>query len=131
MTDHSSPMRELVNQAHGVEYRALRDLEEARRTPDAVLLFEGDDGGQVYLTCPAGLVSASEEELAGLLEAIDLAAWPGNDADSRRVCYEVVPPGQAIAGGMGGGQTLDGVWLHPRLEESGWRLRVEGVLFGR
>jgi len=126
--DHKSPMRELVSEAQQTAYRSIGSLAEARRTPDAMVIFEGDDGGQIYLACPARHVAAGEGELTALFVRIDEDQWPGNGTNSRRVCYEVVPAGQGIPGGMGGAVASSGLWLHPHLEHAGWRQQIESVL---
>ena len=129
MTEHGSPLRSLMGQSDG-SYRPIATLDEARLAPDAIVVLEGDDGGQIYLTCEARLVRANERELNALLVTIDEVSWPGNSPDMRRISYEAAPRGGRIAGGMGGAYVTTGLWLHPRLEQTGWRPEVERILFG-
>jgi len=44
------------------------------------------------------------------------------------VFYEIVAIGGSVAGGMGGGRVIDGLWLHPRVEKLGVRQDIEQVL---
>jgi hypothetical protein len=55
----------------GQPYRAYPTLAAARADPDAAVVLEGDYGGQIYLTCPVGLVACDEHALLDLLEDLD------------------------------------------------------------
>ena len=110
-----SPMRSLIAEAEGTDYRSFDSLSAARLDPNGVVILEGDDGGQIYVVVRAIDVACSEDTLHQLLCDIDVREWPGNDLNSARVCFEQRPIGSGVAGGMGGGVVSDGVWVHPRL----------------
>lgn len=112
LPDNESGVRRLVSDAHGIPYYPLHSLEEAKSFPDGVVILEGDDGGQIYVVCPASLVKCSEEILDQLLRDLDDIAWPRNDADMAKIFYERHPVGAAIVGGMGGAVATEGVWIH-------------------
>jgi len=61
----------MIADAHGTPYYALGSLEEARTISDAVVILEGDYGGQIYATCPASQVKCSEPALHHLLRDLD------------------------------------------------------------
>ena len=54
-----------------------------------------------------------------------------SDRRGARIVYEVVPIGKHVAGGMGGGQVVDGLWLHPRVEALQAREDIQQVLDGQ
>jgi hypothetical protein len=115
--------------AGGEPYEAVRSLSEARTIPDVAVVMQGDDGGSIYLTCPARLVTCDEPKLRQLLLELDRHYW--NDLEMTGLYYERARLGSGIAGGTGGGVVTDGVWLHPTLEAKGLRQHVEGVMFGQ
>jgi hypothetical protein len=119
----------MMADADGSKYIALESLAAARNHPDSVVIMEGDDGGTIYLTVPVYKVACSEIALRHLLSDIDAMYW--NDRRLAHLIYEIVPIGGAVAGGMGGGQVTDGLWLHPRVEALGVREDVEQVLYGQ
>ena len=106
-----SPVRYIMADADGVEYRHCRTLDEARQIADAVIVMEGDDGGQVYLTCPVRHIRCEETALRQLLEDVDALGW--GDMSGAGMFYEILPVGSGVAGGMHGGVVVDGLWLHP------------------
>jgi hypothetical protein len=114
--ERKSPLRDLMADAHGVEYRAFASLSEAQQAPDGVVVLEGDDGGQIYVVARAAMVHCSEETLLQLLRDIDAREWPGNPSDMAHLCYEAKPLGAPIAGGMGGSHVTESPWVHPRLK---------------
>lgn len=126
LPSHESGLRRLMAEATGASYQALKSLAEAQAAPDGVVILEGDDGGQVYLTVPARLVRCSEQTLATLLADLDARAW--RDLESARVFYERRAIGAGVGGGMGGGRVIDGVWVHPELRA--WQAAVEAVVAG-
>lgn len=126
LPDHESGVRRVYSDSRGLEYRPLRTLEDARVLPDGTVIFEGDDGGQIYLTCPARLVTCSAVELEQLLIEVDALGW--NDPSSARVYFERLARGSGVVGGLGGGVVTDGVWLHPEIESPRLRERVERTL---
>ena len=62
-------------------------------------------------------------------EADDAMYW--NDHRLAHLIYEIVSIGGTVAGGMGGGRVVDGLWLHPKVEELGVRQDIEQVLNGQ
>lgn len=123
MESHESGVRSLV---HGDGYVSYRSLAEAQADPDAIVVFEGDCGGQIYLTVPARDVRCSEERLDGLLREIDAAQW--KDLSMARVYYERRPPDGFVSGGMGGGEAEGRLWIHERLQDQA--ARIAGILDG-
>jgi hypothetical protein len=71
LPEHESGVRRLVSDAHGIPYHSLRSFEEAKSSSDGVVILEGDDGGQIYVVCPASLVKCSEEALNNLLRDLN------------------------------------------------------------
>jgi hypothetical protein len=53
--EHHSAVRHMVSETNDISYQPLRDFDEAKRTGDAVVVMEGDWGGQIYLVCPISL----------------------------------------------------------------------------
>lgn len=115
--------------AEGRPYEALRTLAEAQAADDGVVVMEGDDGGQIYLTCPARLITCDELALEQLLNDLDSFGW--NDPELARVFYERTPVGAGIGGGMGGGVVVEGLWLHEELRKLELEEPVRAVLEGR
>lgn len=54
--EHQSAVRNMVSESHGLDYKPLKDLEEAKEYDDAYIIMEGDWGGQIYLVAPVRLV---------------------------------------------------------------------------
>jgi hypothetical protein len=48
-----------------------------------------------------------------------------------RAVYEIISVGATVAGGMGGGQVIDRLWLHPQVEALGMREDIQQVLKGQ
>jgi hypothetical protein len=109
-----SPLRQMMAEARGAEHLHCGSLDEARQTEDAVLVMEGDDGGRIYLTCPARRVRCDEATLRRLLEDVDALGW--RDISMAGLFFELLAMGSGVAGGMGGGVILDGLWVHPRID---------------
>ena len=107
-------------------FRAFRSLAEAAANGGVVIL-QGDDGGQIYLTCPATKIKCSEADLRDLLEYLDSKGW--KDAGSTSVRFEMCPSLE-VAGGMGGGLVTDDVWLHPELRRQGLEEPVRSFISG-
>ena len=128
IASHESAVRSMVSESSGVPYVALHSLDEARAVLDSVVIFEGDYGGQIYLTVPAAFVTIDEASLRELLRRIDATEW--HDEDGAGLHFEILPAGAGVAGGMGGGQAAEGLWLHSDLEEKGLRPAVERALRG-
>jgi hypothetical protein len=124
-------------QAHGETYEALVSLSDARKYSDSVLIMEADSGGQILLTCPVRYVLASEETLLQLLCDLESITWCGcglakslepYDAD---LYFEVLQVGAGVAGGMGGGLVVDGIWLHKELCDHGLKDQIAAILTGQ
>jgi hypothetical protein len=121
--DHESVVRKITDPT----YVAYRTLDEARAANGSVI-FEGDDGGQIYVTCPAVLVRCDAATLDRMLVVIDRACWPCNPPGRAAVRYEATRGG--VRGGMGGGFVGDGVWIHEAVAQIGWFDGVGAVLRG-
>jgi hypothetical protein len=128
LLDHESGLRRLMADAAGEPYVAYTSLAEASADPHGAVILEGDDGGQIYVACPASSVRCSEEDLQRLLNDIDAFAW--NDPDAAAVRYERRPGGSGIAGGMGGARVMAGVWVHEELQQLGLEAAIGEVLAG-
>ena len=120
--------RSLYNEVNGIEYNAIDGFEEAKTIDNACMILEGDYGGQIYLTCPMKYVKCSENTILGLLESIDKIEW--DDSEGTGVFFEIVPIGQGVAGGMGGGAVIDGIWLHENLIKVGLKEKIEQIIAG-
>jgi hypothetical protein len=107
---------------------SFADLDDARGHADSAVIFEGDYGGTIYLTIPVRLIACNEQSLAQLLRDIDAIAW--RDSFGARLFYEPLAVGSPVAGGMGGGIVVDGLWLHPKIEAVGVRSEIHEVLAG-
>ncbi len=129
LSSHESGVRSIIASAKGQTYQALHSLEEAQNISDGVVIFEGDYGGTIYLTCPADKVKCSVETLKQLLADIDDCIW--NNPHGAKVLYERHQIGSGIAGGMGGGIVTDGVWIHKELTEKDLHEKIEAVLKGQ
>jgi hypothetical protein len=130
LTDHESGIRRMVSDAQDVPYYPLRSLDEAKSFSDGVVILEGDDGGQIYVVCPASLVRCSVETLTELLHGLDSISWPGNDSDSARVFYERLPINAPVFGGMGGAIVCNDVWVHQMFCEMNLDSAIREVLAG-
>lgn len=117
----------MIAEAEGVQHVRFDSLESAKANPDSVVIMEGDYGGQIYLTCPVRLVRCTQAVLKQLLNDIDDYRWC--DPAGAGVYFELGKAGTRVAGGMGGGAIIDGVWLHEMLEHL--RPQVEPVIDGR
>ncbi len=132
MDDSKSPLRELMAEAGASSYHPLDSLADAQADPHGISVFEGDDGGQIYVVCPARLIKCSEQALYQLLSDLDEIEWPcNNDPSMRRIYFESRPPGQGIPGGMGGGKVADEIWIHPRLVQKSFADLIAAVLTGK
>ena len=119
LPSHESGVRRMVSDAEGVDYKSFETLSEAQNHPNTIVVFEGDDGGQIYLVCPVALIKCNETKLYQLLKDIDAYCW--NDPAGVNIYYEQRPVAGIIAGGMGGGLVRDDLWLHDEIR----KLRVE------
>jgi hypothetical protein len=129
LPQHESGVRRMVSDAKGLPYCPLHSLEEAKSVSDGVIIFEGDDGGQIYLVCPASLVNCCVETLQQLLEDIDILMW--KDMSAARIFYERHSIGSGIVGGMGGGLVTEDLWVHERIRKLQLELNIREVIVGR
>ena len=102
--------------AEGINIRELtffESLDEAKKTSNGVAVLAGDNGGQIYLTCPVKYVKCTEDVLKKLLSEIDDIEWGCNEGWGAKVDYRRANAGDGIIGGIGGGVVEDGLWIHP------------------
>ena len=96
------------------------------------LVFEGDWGGQIYLTVPSHLVG-EEAHVSELLMKLDAFAWDCNEGDGCST-YEYDPASfggtaeDGVSGGMGGGELRDGLWLHEEFRNGPWEALAKQFL---
>jgi hypothetical protein len=107
----------------------LRTLEEARTMDHTAVVLQGGSGAQIYLTVPVKYVSCDGDSLVALLASLDAIEW--NDPAQASLSFELAPIGSGIYGGMGGGSVIDGIWMHPRLSDSGILPLAADVIYGR
>jgi hypothetical protein len=124
-----SPVRFAISQVCNTEYEPIEGFEGALNTQDAVLIMEGDWGGQIYLTCPMKLVHCSEGALENLLTDLDDIAWHCNEGLGTGIYYEVRKPGEWISGGLGGGYVSDTLWVYPEFDDR--ENEIKDVIEGR
>lgn len=108
-------LRSMMADAQGSGYRFYETLDGARADPDAVVILQGDWGGQIFVVAPVNKVRCTEEELNDLLVDLDALTW--TEIDGASVHYERQPVGSGIPGGMGGAENTGDVWVHERLAE--------------
>lgn len=130
LRSYESAVRSMMAESQGQPYRAFRTLAEAQATPVAAVSIEGDYGGQIFATCPARLVRCTEERLRRLAEELETRTNATAYAGSAQVVFEPLAIGARVAGGMGGGIVVDGVWVHEEIRQLGWASAVEGILLG-
>ncbi|MFN3431388.1 MAG: tetratricopeptide repeat protein [Candidatus Sericytochromatia bacterium] len=128
---HERAIGKILADQGRLPYRPLRSLDEARAYPDAVVIAEGDSGGQVYFTCPVRLIRCTEAELMLLLEDVDATRWGAFDNGGAGLYYERLSVGDGVWGGMGGGVINEGVWVHDGLCDVGDDAAVRAVVEGR
>jgi TPR repeat protein len=128
---HERGLAKIMEAVQHLPFLPLRTFAEAVAAPDGVIIAEGDYGGQIYFTCPARLVRCSEAELLQLLEEVDATQWDSVLEGGARIYYERLPVGAGVAGGMGGGEIVEGVWMHEDLIDLGDDEAVLAVLEGR
>jgi len=129
---HESGLRGMMADAGVIEYSPLQSFEEASRVDDAVMVIEGDYGGQIHATAPIRLVACAQTRLDLLARELEAVAWPSlPDADSVNVLYERLPVGALVAGGMGGGVITDGIWVHEEFRQLGLAKAIADVVQAR
>ncbi len=117
-----SPLRSLMAEAATAPYVSFPTLVEAQNDPDGAMIMEGDDGGSIYVVCPARLVRCSQQALERLLQDIDALVW--REPDMARIVFERASAGQRIAGGLGGGIVTDEIWVHKELDRVAASIRA-------
>ena len=127
--DDESPLRSILHIAKGEPFNPLPNYEAAKISDNGYVVFEGDDGGQIYLTCPMKYVNCNHNTLLRLLNDIDKMFW--NDESACRVFYEAFAMNSGVWGGMGGGVAIDGLWIHDSLNEAGLFDRIQAVITGK
>jgi hypothetical protein len=105
---HHRPFEDVLAAKLGYTYIPYDSLDAARVDKDAIVILSGDDGGQVYLTCPVAKVECSESSLGTLLTEMGIFAW----GDGEDMYFERARPDRLVSGGMGGGPVEDDVWIH-------------------
>jgi hypothetical protein len=130
LKDHESAVRAMMAEARGQPYVSYRTLAEARSAGAAIVIIEGDYGGQIYLTTPVQYVGCTEARLTLLAEELELLCWMGRQR-FEHVVFEPGLPGRRVAGGMGGGLVIDGVWVHEEIRQLGLADVVTEILAGR
>lgn len=107
----------------------LGGLEEARTNTLGAVVLEGDWGGQIFATCPARLVECDHDTLLRLTLDLDSVLW--GEPDGASVRYEVRAVGSSVPGGMGGGEIVEGVWVHEEVRRRGLARALAEVVLGR
>jgi hypothetical protein len=123
---HESPLRKMISNTHGSQYEALPNLDQAKKTNNAYLIMEGDDGGQIYLVSPVEIIKCDEKTLELLLKDLDAKKW--KDLSMAGLYYEVHEPNTTISGGMGGGRAEIDLWVHKDFEEL--KSKIQNVISG-
>ncbi len=126
--EHESPVRSILSQAKNTPFYPLKSFEDAKSYKDGVAVFEGDYGGQIYLTCPVSEIICDEPTLRQLLIDIDTHCF--NYPDSAQIYYERIAQGSGIWGGSGGGIVTSDLWVHPELEKLGLE-EIRAVIKGK
>jgi hypothetical protein len=94
----------------GYDFEFLTDLNTARQTENAYLIFEGDYGGDVYLTVPVKDVKCDENAIYFLLKDLDSIAWQCNKGGGRTAYYEIRKVGDITPNW---GQIKEKLWISP------------------
>ena len=81
-------LRLMIAESQGQSYKSFPTLSHAIANK-AIVILQGDDAGQIYLTCPAEKVKCTESDLQRLFEYLDAKAW--KDLNSAGVFYELYP----------------------------------------
>ncbi len=115
--EHESPVRRMMADAASTPFHPLHSLDEARRHNDGVAILQGDWGGQIYAVIPARMIRCTAEAIQQLLFDLDAEAWSCNENEGATIYYERKPAGTGVPGGMGGGASTGGLWIHPEFDE--------------
>jgi hypothetical protein len=126
-----SPVRYVMSKTDPKkEFHPINGFEEAKKDPDGVAVFEGDYGGQIMMTIRMKYVKCTERAFDLLLADLGVLAWGDHHQQGEGIYYERLSVGDGVAGGMGGGCVVDGVWAHPRFEKDGVNLEALGKAVG-
>lgn len=129
LPDYVSSSRSSEAERLNVEYRSVPSLDQARKSHDFAVVLEGDDGGQIYASCPVDLVVCDEPTLRELLCDVDAIQW--DEPGGCGLYFELAPSGTHLAGGMGGGEVIRGVWCHEEIHAIKMDKALADVLTGR
>lgn len=125
--DYENFMRKRYNESRNLPYLAFKNLKDAKKADKAYVIFEGDYGGIIYLTCPVNEVKCSDDELQDLLKYIEENYW--NDLSTAGIYYEILEENQeTIAGGMGGGKIDKGLWVNSEMVKLGLANKIKAVI---
>ena len=102
----------------------FKTFEDFRAAENAVAIFFGDWGGQVYATVPMRLFSAdvSPEDFRQLAIRLEEVCWSCNvstedPAGGAMLNFDVQEPNTGVLGGMGGGWVGEDAWINPDLPD--------------
>lgn len=110
-----SALRILLDKSGERPFNPITMLDQARLVEGAYLVFEGDHGGQIYLTVPVGHINCDQAALQKLLREVDSLTW--NDPGGAAMYFEAAKPGQGVPGGMDGGYFGQKLWVHDELDK--------------
>ena len=95
------------------DFTYFTDLAQAKADPNGVIYFEGDYGGQIYLSALANEINCTEECLYQLLTDIENLPGGWGDMEGSSITFaSVAYVPSVILGGMGGGMITNGIWVH-------------------
>ena len=125
LSESESGLRKMKAEADGTSYVSFKSLAEAKSNPNGVVILEGDDGGQMYVVCPASKVKCSEHVLHQLLSDLDSKVW--KSPDMAHVYYEQKKNGEGVVG-KGGAVVESEIWIHKEFHEFADAIRdvIEG-----
>jgi hypothetical protein len=131
LPDNVSPIRYMVDEAFSLNTQFIKSYEEAKETENAIVIMEGDWGGQIYLVCPLEYIKCDKNILEGLLQDLDKIAWKCNEGEGTGIYFEVRKLGEGISGGMGGGTVQSGIWIHDEFKKKGFEEEIKQVILGK
>jgi hypothetical protein len=109
-----------------------KTFEEFRAAPNAVAIFYGDWGGQVYASVPMRrfLPEMGNKEIHDLGIKLEEVCWDCNVTEDdpkggAMVGFQIKEPGTGVTGGMGGGWVGEDVWLSPDINDKARNLIKE------
>jgi hypothetical protein len=99
------------------------------RAEGLACIVEGDEGGQVYFTTPAWLISCAPDRLVQLAFEVDWINW--RDPVGVHVSFDAIDSDVVFGGGMGGGLVTGATWIHDTMRGSMLGDRVEEALHSK